>query len=792
MPTEADTCRTYVLPKLYRADWKDDQIREQVSFTDGRILVAGQRAARKKQKRADYILRYRHDFPVAVVEAKVEYRHAADGLPQAKAYAEILGLKFAYATNGREIIEFDFMTGETAEIIEFPSPETLFGRLYSGTLDEQAKATLLASAPSNKPLRYYQDIAINRAVETILKGENRLLLTLATGTGKTKIAAQIAYRLWSSRWTRKGIGIRRPKILFVSDRNFLVDDPYVKDFAIFGDARHKIQREVNTSREMYFVIYQAISDREYENEWSPGLYHQYPPDFFDLIIVDECHRGSANEAGTWREILSYFRSAVQLGMTATPLRDDNHDSYAYFKNPLYIYSLQQGIDDGFLAPYRVHRIVSDKDLAGYRPDVGERDRYGRPIPDKVYRTPNFDKDLALTPRTQAFARHLTNFLKRTNRFAKTIVFCADQDHAAEMMVQLQKLNSDMMKEYPNYIVRITGNDGDEGRAYLDSFTDVEKNTPTIVTTSQLLSTGVDVPTCRVIAIARTVNSITEFKQIIGRGTRVRDDYGKLYFEIIDYTGSAVERFSDPEFDGYPALATEEEINEAGEVKPNSEKILQPEESLEGADILNEPPQKPLFTEDERYVPRKYYVDKGSVEIVANVVYELDPNGQRLRVVTYTEYTAEVVSSMFTTASNLRSKWSDADQRAAVIAALESRGVALDALLDLSGQPEADPFDMLCHVAFHSPLRTRRERSDYLRKEQREFFDKFGEEARQILNEILDKYVELGITQFKMPDVFYLPPLVKHGNVIEISKMFGGTENLRTALNEMQMMLYAAQ
>ncbi len=790
MPTEADTCRTYVIPKLRRADWSDDQIRELVSFTDGRILVAGQRTARKKQKRADYILRYRHDFPIAVVEAKMEFRHAADGLPQAKAYAEILGLKFAYATNGREIIEFDFLTGETSEITEFPSPEILFGRLYGGTLSKQNEKTLLSPARSSKPLRYYQDIAINRAVERILKGDKRLLLTLATGTGKTKIAAQIAYKLWQSRWTRKGTGTRRPKILFVSDRNFLVDDPYTKDFAIFGDARHKIQKEVNTARDMYFVIYQAVSDREYVDEWVPGLYRQYSPEFFDLIIVDECHRGASNKEGSWHEILDYFQPAVQLGMTATPLRDDNRDSYAYFGNPLYTYSLQQGIDDGFLAPYRVHRIVTDKDLDGFRPDEGQRDRYGRVIPDKLYRTPNFDRDLALQQRTKAFARHLTNFLKKTDRFAKTIVFCADQEHAAEMMIQLQKINTDMMKEYPNYIVRITGNDGDEGRGYLDSFTDVEKKTPTIVTTSQLLSTGVDVPTCRVIAIARTINSTTEFKQIIGRGTRVRDDYGKLYFEIIDYTGSAVERVADPTFNGYPALATQEEIDAAGEVKPGSEQILQPEETLDGADILNEPPQKPLFTDDEKYVPRKYYVDNGTVEIVANVVYELDPNGNRLRVVTYTEYTAEVVSNMYTTAADLRSKWSNADQRAAVIAALESRGVALEALLDLSGQPESDPFDMLCHIAFHSPLRTRRERSDYLRKEQREFFEKFSPEAREILNEILDKYVELGIAQFKMPEVFHLPPLVRHGNAMEISRKFGGTEKLRTALANMQAMLYA--
>src|SRR5574341_1090715 len=572
--SEADTCRTYVIPKLHAAGWDDEQIREQVTFTDGRIVPIGGRATRKKQKRADYVLRYRRDYPIAVVEAKAGYRHPADGLPQAKAYAETLGLKFTYATNGRAIIEFDYLTGATNELAHFPSPNELWRRLYGINEPGKADTILLAPSRTSKILRYYQDIAINRAVEAILKGDQRLLLTLATGTGKTIIAAQVAYKLWNMRWTRKGIGGRRPKILFLADRNFLVDDPYSKDFAIFSEARHKIQRVVNTSRDMFFAIYQAVDDRE----WIPGLYRQYPADFFDLIIVDECHRGSADPEGSWHEILDYFHTAVQLGMTATPLRDDNRDTYAYFGNPLYLYSLKEGIEDGFLAPYRVHRVVTNWDLDGYRPALSQLDRDGKEIPDKLYTTPAFEREVALKPRTHALARHLTNFLKaHGDRFAKTIVFCVDQEHAAEMMIQLQQLNQDLMKEYPDYVVRITSADGEEGRGYLSKFSDVETKTPAIVTTSQLLTTGVDVPTCRVIVIARTVNSMTEFKQIIGRGTRVRDDYAKLWFEIIDYTGSAVARFADPEFDGYPAFATQEEINAAGEVRPGSERILQPEE-----------------------------------------------------------------------------------------------------------------------------------------------------------------------------------------------------------------------
>ncbi len=786
--TEADTCRAYVLPKLQAAGWEDDQIREQVTFTDGRIVPIGGRATRKKQLRADYVLRYRRDFPIAVVEAKAEYRHPADGLPQAKAYAENLGLQFTYATNGQAIIEFDYLTGNTTELEFFPSPDELWRRLNGCSEPDPASEILLSPSRSPKSLRYYQDIAINRSIAEILKGNRRILLTLATGTGKTLIAAQIAYKLWSRRWTRKRIGGTRPKILFLSDRNFLVDDPFTKDFALFGEARHKIQREANTSRDMFFAIYQAVDD----NEWTPGLYRQYAPDFFDLIIVDECHRGSADPQGNWHEILEYFQSAVQLGMTATPLRDDNRDTYTYFGNPIYTYSLKQGIEDGFLAPYRVHRVATNWDLDGFRPQPGQLDRAGREIPDRLYTTQTFERAIALKQRTKALAAHLTNFLKaHGDRFAKTIVFCVDQEHAAEMMIQLQQLNPDLMKAYPEYVVRITSADGEEGRGYLSKFSDVESKTPAIVTTSQLLTTGVDVPTCRVIVIARTVNSMTEFKQIIGRGTRVRDDYGKLWFDIIDYTGSAVARFADTEFDGYPAFAAQEEIDASGQVKPNSAQVLQPEEREEGQGVTGEPPTIPLNIDDENYTSTKFHVDQGEVEIVANLVYELDPHGNHLRVVTYTEYSAETIQHMVTNAAELRSKWSDAQQRAAILAALEARGVSLERLLDMAGDPQVDPFDLLCNLAFQAPLRTRRERSDKLRREQVKFFAKFSPEARQILSEILDKYVEHGQAQFKMPEILKLPPILQHGNPLEISRKFGGEVQLRSALNQMQAMLYAA-
>ncbi len=789
--SEADTCRHFVLPKLSSAGWQDEQIREQVTFTDGRIVpLMGKRVIRRAQKRADYLLRYQRDFTIAVIEAKDVYHHPADGLQQAKQYAEILGLKFAYATNGKWIVEHDYLTGQTQPVADFPSPEALWQRLMGHqAASDDFKKKLLFPPSAKRPLRYYQEIAVNRSVESILQGRKRLLLTMATGTGKTEVAAQICWKLWSSRWNRAGKANRRPKMLFLADRNILVDDPYAKEFAVFGEARHKIQTEANTSREMYFAIYQALDDAE----WKPGLYRSYPSDFFDLIIVDECHRGSADQEGNWHDILNYFEPAVQLGMTATPLREDNRDTYLYFGNPLYTYSLKQGIEDGFLAPYRVHRVLTEWDVDGFQPEAGAVDRYERPIPEKIYKPPEFERSIALRARTQAIARHLTDFLKQSgDRFAKTIVFCEDQDHAMEMMLALDSLNADLVQQQPDYVCRITADEGDIGRTHLGHFQDVQRQTPVFVTTSQLLTTGVDVPTCKNIVIARRVNMMTEFKQIIGRGTRVRDDYGKLWFSILDYTGSAVARFADPEFDGYPAFAGEEEIDKTGKIKPGTVEISQPEEKEDDSTPqTGEAPQPPINTNDPNYLPRKLFYDGGQVEIAADLVYDLDPEGHQLRVVKYTDYTAEVVRQMYTSTADLRSRWSDAEQRDAIIAALETRGVTFDYLASVTGQNDADPFDLLCHIAYQAPLRTRRERSDRLRKEQRAFFEKFGPDARRILEEILDKYVELGAAQFKLPDILKLPPLIRHGNPLEIAEKFGGAKKLRSALANMQSMLYAA-
>lgn len=603
----------------------------------------------------------------------------------------------------------------------------------------------------------------------------------SAGTGKTVIAFQICYKLWNSRWNRTG-EYRRPRILYLADRNILVDDPKDKIFTPFGDARWKIEGKAEKSRQMYFATYQAIA----RDERRPGLYREFAKDFFDLIIVDECHRGSARDESNWREILEYFEPAFQLGMTATPLRQDNKDTYKYFGNPLYIYSLKQGIDDGFLAPYRVHRIVSTVDAAGWRPTEGEVDRYGREIPDGEYGTKDFERVIALKARTEAIARNLTEFLRNTDRFGKTIVFCVDQEHAEEMRKDLNNCNVDIVKEQPDYVARIVSDEGDIGRGFLDRFMDVETVVPTIVTTSQMLTTGVDVPTCKNIVLARVINSMTDFKQIIGRGTRVRDDYGKLYFNILDYTGSATRLFADPDFDGEPALITQEKMDESG--KPVATEVVQEEKAEDRAEIEK---AEAITTEESGEPKQKYYVDGGHVEIATHLVYELDATGKQLRVVKFTDYTAEKVRSMCPSAAALRSRWGNADERAEIIQALEDRGISFEQLAEVAEQPEADPFDLLCHVAFNAPLRTRRERAEMLRKEKKDFLEQYGPPAREILNEMLDKYIEYGTAQFQIPEILKFPPISDRGTVIEIASLFGGADKLRSAVQQMQTFLYAS-
>jgi len=787
---EADTCRKFVVPKLQAAGWEDrpHTINEQKTFTDGRIVFVGGKARRGKQKRADYLLRYNPDYPIAVVEAKSRYKHAAEGLQQAKEYAEILGLRFAYSTNGGEIVEFDYTTGIERTVTEFPAPADLWARLRraEGIADDDLAERLLTPTFPDpaRPLRYYQEIAVIRAVQAVLQGRKRVLLTLCTGAGKTAVAFQICWKLWSAHWNAKGLN-RNPKILFLADRNVLVDDPMAKDFSPFGDARHKIAGGIAVkSRDMYFAIYQSIA----RDENRPGLYREYPREFFDLIVVDECHRGSARDDSNWREILEWFEPATQIGMTATPRREDNLDTYTYFGDPLYEYSLAQGIGDGFLAPYRVHRIITDYDAAGWRPSRGELDRYGREIPDTEYSTRDFERVVALRARTQAIARHLAGFMAETDRFAKTIVFCVDQEHALEMRQALATLNADLVKEHSDYVCRVTADEGEVGSAHRAKFQDVETQTPAILTTSQLLTTGVDAPTCKNVVLARVVGSMPEFKQIIGRGTRLRPDYGKLAFNIIDYTGTATRMFADPAFDGEPVREEETVIDDEGEVVEERE---QEDVAPDPEDMPDTPAGSVDLDDQPERGPRKFYVDGGEVAIIRHLVYELDVEGRQLACRRLTDYTGDKVRTLYPNASELRTDWLDPERRAEIVERLAEKGIDLDTLGQAVGKPEADPFDLLCHLAYNAPLRTRRERADRVRREQDVFFARFGPEGREVLDAVLEKYAEHGSAQFKLPEILEVPPFSEWGNVVEIAARFGGGKELRTAVTELQRLLYTA-
>ena len=789
-PSEADTCRKYVTPKLVAAGWDTEphSLAEQRTFTDGRIVVAGTKAKRQEGKRADYLLRYTPDFTIAVVEAKPEDALPGDGLQQAKDYAEILGLKFAYSTNGPGIVEFDYLTGQERQLEQFPTPDELWSRLAAGeglTPEQGERLLSPINTYAGKTPRYYQEIAINRAVKSVLQGNRRNLLTMATGTGKTSVAFQICWKLWSSGWNRDG-RFGKPRILFLADRNILVDDPKDKDFLPFGDARMKIEGGVaNKSRQMYFAIYQSLA----KDERRPGLFREFSPDFFDLIIVDECHRGSAADDSNWREILEYFEPAYQLGMTATPLRKDNKDTYEYFGAPLYTYSLRQGIEDGFLAPYRVHRILTTVDAAGWRPEAGQVDEHGNAIPDQLYTTPNFERDLVLRQRTHAIAKHITTFLKE-DPYAKTIVFCVDQEHAENMRAALSRFNPDLMKQHPDYVCRIVSDEGNAGRGHLGRFMEPENDTPVIVTTSQMLTTGVDVPTCKNVAIVRNIGSMTEFKQIIGRGTRVKEDFKKLYFNILDYTGAATRLFADPDFDGDPVFVKKVSIDDegkiTGEVTETSieEKIIPDtfDELDDGhKDIVDETPKG----------PKKYYVDGGTVEVAANVVFELDAYGKRLRMVKLTEYTGEKVKTLWRTPEELRDAWVDLERRQEIVDELAKRGIEFESLADAAKMPDADPFDLLCHFAFQSTVRTRRDRAAKLKDNPAAFLGKYGNGARAVLSAMLDKYADHGTEQFAIPEILEVPPISEYGNVAEIVSYFGGVQQLRSAVNEMQRLLYAA-
>jgi type I restriction enzyme R subunit len=787
-PLERDTCRDYVVPRLEAAGWGGRYV-EQYPITDGKIVPIirkgrrGRDHTRDRPLRADYVLEIEPGFPIAVVEAKRERRLPADGLQQGKRYAELLDVPFAYATNGLGIVEHDYDTGRDTTIDAFPPPRDLWRRFraWKGLTEELATETI--TLPFNRDLRlpdgrikeprYYQRIAIERTLSAILQeNRRRALLTLATGTGKTFVALQIVWKLWESNW-REG---RKPRFLYLADRNILVDQPIAREFKpVFGDAVWKIQGSIKTGREIYFGLYQAMAD----SGDIFGFFREYPRDYFDLIVVDECHRGSARDESTWRAILEHFSPAVQLGMTATPKREANVDSYEYFGDPLYTYSLAQGIEDGFLAPYRLRRVVLSPDAEGWSPTPGQVDRFGRGIPPGLYDTRHFERVVSLLARTEAAARHLTEYMK-ADPMAKTIVFCVDSEHAEQMRQALNNANAELARQYPNYVVRIVSDEGDVGREHLGDFADPERLTPVIATTSQLLSTGVDLPTVRNIVLFKPIGSIVEFKQIIGRGTRLYPDDGKLTFNIIDYSG-ATALFSDPGFDGPPeAPPVQEKVDMRGEVieSTETEEVDTEDEATDAEDI------------DTRQMS-KFYVDEGEAFVAAEGIYLPEAHNGRLRLIEYRDYLAEETRRLFRRPTELEASWRTSAGRDEVARALLARGISLDEAAKRLDLEELDPLDLLVHVAWNRPAVTRRDRSRRVRADERAFLDTFSPAAREVLSELLDKYASFGIAELDDLRVLETPPINQHGNVLEIAELFGGTGSLHSAVEELKTLLYAA-
>lgn len=771
--SERDICTKFILPAIKKAGWDiQTQIREEVYFTDGRIDVKGNKTTRGKGKKADIILYHKPNIPIAIIEAKDNKHSVKAGIQQGLGYAEILDIPSVYSSNGDGFYEHDrtCSTGTIEQEINldnFPSPESLWERYkkYKGieteTQEKIATQDYFFDSTGRSP-RYYQQIAINRTVEAISKRQNRILITMATGTGKTYTAFQIIHRLWK--------GKAKKRILFLADRNALIDQTKKSDFRHFKDKMTVIKKKkIDKSYEIYLALYQGLTNYDEDKD----AYRKFSQDFFDLIVIDECHRGSAKDDSAWREILDYFYSATHIGLTATPKETDTISSTEYFGEPIYTYSLKQGIDDGFLAPYKVLRIGLNVDLEGYRPEQGKKDKQGRLIDDRIYNRKDFDKNLIIDERTQSVAKRVSEFLKKTNRFDKTIIFCVDIEHAGRMRAAIANENSDLVAENSKFVMQITG-DNDEGKMELDNFINPQEKYPVIATTSKLMTTGIDAQTCKLIVLESNIASMTEFKQIIGRGTRINEEYGKTFFTIIDFR-NVTDLFADADFDGDPISV--KEIGEDDEIESPDDTIEEDgvftsPEIINGGTIINEPLSK-------------YYINDVNVAILNERIQYMDKDG-KLITGSLKDYTKQRVQAQFSSLNDFLNKWNQAEKKQIIIDELTNQGIVYEDLKEAINK-EMDIFDLICHTAFDQPPLTRAERVNNVKK--RNYFTKYSEQARKVLEVLLDKYADEGIENIEDMTILQVNPFKQFGSPMEIVELFGGKKKYLQAIIELEQEIY---
>ena len=783
--SERDICSKCITPALENAGWNLlTQVLEEVSFTDGKIYVRGKMTARGERKRADYILYYQ-DNPIAIIEAKDNKHSVRSGIQQALGYAITLDIPCVFSSNGDGFLFHDrTVTDDTIEteltIDEFPSPEVLWDKYkqYKGIVTPNGEKIALQkyfSDGSGRKPRYYQQIAVNRTVEAIANGQNRIILVMATGTGKTYTAFQIIHRLWKS-------GAKK-RILFLADRNALIDQTKRGDFKHFKDKMTVVKhRMIDKSYEIYLALYQGLTGSDEE----ANAYKQFSPDFFDLIVIDECHRGSANEESAWREILTYFNNATHIGLTATPRETKETSNTEYFGEPVYTYSLKQGIDDGFLAPYKVIRVALNVDSEGYRPQQGKTDKDGVEIEDRIYNRKDFDRKLVIDERTDIIAQKVTEYLKGLDRFAKTIIFCVDIDHAERMRNAISRHNADLVAENYKYVMQITG-DNDEGKRELDNFINPEEKYPVIATTSELMTTGVDAQTCKVIVLDANINSMTKFKQIVGRGTRINEEFDKLYFTILDFR-NATDNFADPAFDGDPLRVKPitQDIDLTGVEDEEDETPIIDE--VTGAEItIIKPVIRNTFEEPpSEYIKRpKQYINGVNVSVLVSRELFFDSNGKPITI-SLKDHTKEIIKGKYASLEDFLLTWNHADKKEAIIKELQEQGVMVEALYEAVDK-QVDLFDLICHVAYDQPPLTRKERANNVKK--RNYFTKYGEQARKVLETLLDKYADEGVENIESIEVLRVKPFDEYGSPIEIISHFGNKQHYLDAVKELETELY---